>query len=310
VLVSGLPETLDTAALRDHFAARFGDVVHVGVSLANRELILAMVPETTIEPHHPWPLLFRCSPSHAPPIFAHPPCPPIILWQDKRAQLLSNVEDAGLALFRSIHVAREGHPPPNGSAARRARGGAAAAAKRAAAKTAAAAEAEAGAKSGEARAAREEMGHVHMQHAVRHERRALDQAVARLHAYDGTVVRLARTRHRCTGLAFVTFNSTAAAKEARLDGGSQPFAGVTIQIREAPPPDQVMCHGAHSALPPTPFSAQCPPTAWHFLPRHSVPSAHRLHGTPSHAIQCPVPTDGVALWVPTDGLTAWHRACC
>jgi hypothetical protein len=50
-------------------------------------------------------------------------------------------------------------------------------------------------------------------------------------------------------------------------------------------------HGSHSALPPTPSSAQVPLTAWHCS---------------SHAMACPVPTDGVALFLPRHGVPSAH----
>jgi hypothetical protein len=64
--------------------------------------------------------------------------------------------------------------------------------------------------------------------------------------------------------------------------------GVLPRRTQCPPSLAIQCplptdHSAHSALPPSPFSAQCPLTAWHCM-----------HCPPSHAIQCPVPTDGVA----------------
>ena len=67
VFVSGCPAELDTAALRAHFG-RFGDVVHVGVALNNRSLVVAM---------------------------------------QRRSALLARVQDTGALLLRAVADARE-----------------------------------------------------------------------------------------------------------------------------------------------------------------------------------------------------------
>lgn len=207
--MSGLPEALDTPALRRHFE-RFGDVVHVGVALANRQLIQAM---------------------------------------EKRAGLLSAVEDAALALLRALHAAREQRRQDSQHAALR---------------TVEVGSGDGGESGGREGTSADADTSAALGHAVRAERRALDRAVAKLHAFDGTVQRLSRQTHKCTGVAFVTFNSTASAKAAKLDGGSAPFETdalmVPISIEEAPPPDQVLWEnlavGPHERL-----ARQCVSTA-------------------------------------------------
>lgn len=76
---------------------------------------------------------------------------------------------------------------------------------------------------------------------VASQRKALDSAMSKLHAFDGRVKALSQKRYVCTGVAFVTFNTTASAKAARLDGGTALFEGRhRITIQSAPPPDQVL----------------------------------------------------------------------
>lgn len=209
VIATGCPPSLNTCAaqaqLRETFSS-YGDVVHMGVALDNRELILAM---------------------------------------QRRSDLLARVHDAGVTLIRAVDQARAAgkidkatfesttksvrksyavsSPPPKSS-----RGSAAMSSRN----------------SHSVHSPNREMDKASnrgVPYYVRRGQRALDAAVTKLRQFDTSeeLKTLQQRTYNCAGTVFVTFNAADAAANCANDGVVN-FEEHTLLVRPAPAPDQVM----------------------------------------------------------------------